>query len=123
MKNIFAIVLIAFLSSSLFAQEAPVQAKINNVEKFNTAKSQGVFEIQMPASSSKETVEKTAAYYTQFFTVNFDATTQIAKIKMIQNNFESRHVIKRFMVANKIQEVAVGSTVLPLDLFFDQYIK
>jgi hypothetical protein len=123
MKKILTLVLIAFLGGSVMAQEAPSVAKIQNAEKFAASKVNGIYVFQMPSSVTSEQIKKSASYYTQYFTVDFDAKSHDAKINMLKNDDVSKHVIVRFLVANGIKEINMTGKNYEVDAFFQDYIR
>ena len=123
MKKFLTIVLAVFLGGTAFAQEAPAKAKVESAEKFAADKRNGKFEFQLPETATAENVKKTAAYYTQYFTVNFDQKTKKAKLTMLQTDEKSKHVIVRFLVSNDVKEVTMDGKDYKTEEFFQQYIR
>ncbi len=123
MKKILTLVLITFLGGTLSAQEAPSVAKIQNAEKFTASKDKGLYVFQMPSSVTADQVKKAASYYTQYFTVEFDAKAHDAKITMLKNDDVSKHVIVRFLVTNGIKEINMTGKNYDVETFFQDYIR
>jgi hypothetical protein len=123
MKKILTLVLIAFIGGTVVAQDAPTKAKIESAEKFTASKEKGIFVFQMPSSITAEQVKKAASYYTQYFTVNFDAKSHDAKITMLKNDDVSKHVIVRFLVTNGVKQITMSATDYDVETFFQNYIR
>ena len=123
MKKILTLVLIAFIGGSVIAQEAPSTAKIQSAEKFTASKVNGIYVFQMPGSVTAEQIKKSAGYYSQYFTVDFDAKSHDAKITMVKNDDLSKHVIIRFLVTNGIKEINMTGKNYDVESFFRDYIK
>lgn len=124
MKTIFFSVLMLLGTSSLtFAQDANEVAKSQTKTEIQAGKTSGQFVFTMPESLSKEDVLENAKYYTHYFTVEFDASSHEAKLKMVQNDEKGRMVIVRFLNANGIQFMNVEGTVMSVSDFFDKILK
>ncbi len=123
MKKFLTIVLAAFLGGTAFAQQAPAKAKVESAEKFAAAKSKGTYEFQLPESVTAESVKKTSAYYTQYFTVNFDEKTKKAKLTMVQTDDKAKHVIVRFLVSNNVKEITMDGKDYSVDDFHYKFIQ
>lgn len=122
MKKLFAFLLILCISSFSFGQENQATAK-GNETSFKEQVAKGVITFTLPAASTAESVKKNSAYYTKFFTVDFDATSKNAVISMIDNTEESRHVIVRFLISNKVRTVKLGNTEYTVSEFYEKHLK
>lgn len=123
MKKILTLVLIAFLGGTVSAQDTPTKAKIENAEKFAAGKEKGNYVFQLPGSITAEQITKAASYYTQYFTVNFDAKSNSAKITMLKNDDVSKHVIVRFLVSIGVKEISMTGKDYDVETFFQDYIR
>lgn len=124
MKKVLTIVLAAFLGGSALAQDAPAKAKVESAAKFNAAKGKGTYVFELPAGATAESVKKTASYYTQYFTVNFDEKTKKAELNMVQTDEKAKHVIVRFLVSNNVQAVTMdGKDYTPEEFFKEHIVK
>jgi hypothetical protein len=123
MKKILTLVLIAFLGGTVSAQDTPTKAKIENAEKFAAGKEKGNYVFQLPGSITAEQITKAASYYTQYFTVNFDAKSNSAKITMLKNDDVSKHVIVRFLVSVGVKEISMTGKDYDVETFFQDYIR
>jgi hypothetical protein len=115
--------LITFLGGAVSAQDNPTKAKIENAEKFAAGKEKGNYVFQLPGSITAEQVTKAASYYTQYFTVNFDAKSNSAKITMLKNDDVSKHVIVRFLVSVGVKEISMTGKDYDVETFFQDYIR
>lgn len=139
MKKFLTILSVALLSGTAVAQAteknvqlqaaaapaAPAQdskAKIENAEKFAANKAKGLYEFQLPAGTTAESVKKTSSYYTQYFTVNYDAKTRNAKLSLLQTDEKAKHVIVRFLVSNNVKEITMGGKDYTTEEFFKEHI-
>lgn len=123
MKKLAFIAAFSFIGITSFAQQAPLKASAQSIEKVIESKSTGIYEFQMPSELKAEDVKKNAEYYTQYFTVDFNDATKKAVIKMVDNTEKSRMVIIRFMVSNNVKEIKMGETTYSVEKFYADFIK
>lgn len=123
MKKLAFIAAFGMIGFSSLAQEAPLKASAQSIEKVIESKSTGIYEFQMPSELKAEDIKKNAEYYTQYFTVTYDNATKKAVIKMIENTEKSRLVIVRFMIANNVKEIKMGETTYSVEKFYADFIK
>jgi hypothetical protein len=64
-----------------------------------------------------------AKFYTNMFTVDFDAKSHVATFHMVSNDANSRRVILRFLSANQIVNVQVAERNYDLGTFFDNFLQ
>ena len=119
----FLIVIFVLVSGFSFSQDKIFEAKVAKTADFTENKSKGEFYFSFPDATKKEAVDKSAAFYTEFFTVQYDERSHLVSIKMVQNDEKSRHIISRFLIANKITQVNMDGTLYKVDDFYQQKIK
>ncbi len=122
MKLLYTFLLIGFLGTSTFAQDVKL-ANAQSSSELVIAKNTGVYSFIFPTDITNEAIQQAANYYTNFFTVQFNASTRTAKVTLIENTSENRRVILRFLASTRIQKVQVGDTELYLHEFYDQYFN
>ena len=83
----------------------------------------GSYYFTIHAKASKEDVEKSAAYYPSYFSVDYDDASKIAKITMIDNNEKTRMVLLRFLSSVRSQKIQVDGTSMFVHEFYDKYLK
>ena len=71
----------------------------------------------------KEEISKVGSYYQQYFSVNVSEGANKVSLKLIQNDARSRLVVMRFLTANGIERVVVGSKDLSIEEFNTLYLK
>ncbi len=102
-----------------FAQTASVSGNeatiAEQVEK-------GTFEIQMPNTTSNEDITKSAEYYVDYFTVEYNGETKVASIKMVDNTPSSRRVINRLLLSNGVRTIAFNGKEFSINEFYDKYL-
>lgn len=122
MKKIGTILFAALLGSAVYGQDATNTANVKSATEFQAGKKSGTYAFELPATVTTETVKKSASYYTQFFTVDFNEKTRKAVITMIQNDEQAKHVIVRFMISNGINSISMNGTVYTVDDFWKKHI-
>lgn len=124
MKKIVSIAIFSILTTLGFSQEAGyLQAKTESESVLQKSKSSGLYEFQFPTSLDKATVEKNAAFYTDYFSVQFDDKTKIAKLKMNENNEINRRVILRFLLSNNIKEINLDGKIESVEVFYKNHLN
>lgn len=124
MKNIFftiaAVALIAFTGVS--------QEKINtaqtegNTELLKSKKSRE-YSFVMPHEISTERVEKSAKYYTSYFSVNYNPETREASIQMNEERTKGEMVMGRFLSSCGVRFLKVDDKNITLDEFMNSYLR
>jgi 2-phospho-L-lactate guanylyltransferase (CobY/MobA/RfbA family) len=119
------IVLVFFIliTTSSFSQEKFLEAKVVNPSEFLKSKNSGVFEFLFPQKAEKTTVLKNAVFYSTYFKVDFNETSKIAKITMLNNDAQSRQIINRFLISNKISQIEMNGNLLKIDEFYQKHLK
>lgn len=82
----------------------------------------GSFEIQMPESTSAEDMNKSAEYYVDYFTVDFNAESKVAAINMVDNTASSRRVINRLLLSNGVRTIAFNGEEFSINEFYDKFL-
>ena len=119
MKSLFYSLVFVLVGFTGYAQEASVQSS----EDFKKSVVDGKITMTLPAEITKENVSKYSAYYTAFFTTEFNQQNHQIKFNMVNNDGKSRRVVLRFLSANGIQFVKVGDQSLPMSNFYEAYLK
>lgn len=118
MKRIVLLFVMFLGTYGLNAQTASIEGDAETMAK---QVEQGVFEILMPSSVTADEARKNADYYTDYFTVDFNAETKIAKITMVDNSQMGRRVITRFLLSNEVRELIFNGQNYTLSDFFMKY--
>lgn len=120
MKKLFLVSILLLTAVFTFSQTAKVDG---NRETLKTAVETGVFEIYMPSSVSEEDVEKNKGYYTDYFSVSYEAAGQLATIEMIDNSAKGRRVITRLLLSLSVKEVSVDGKNYSLNDFYNTFLQ
>ncbi len=121
MKKLLGLVLGLFLTVAVFANGG-VTYTSNSAD--GKAKLEGVFTFSFSSEFTIEQINKTAKYYTSYFTVTpvqslngIDVT-----IKLVEDNEMARRVVNRFFVSLEVKEINVNGTMYPVEDFVSKYV-
>tara|TARA_R100000951_G_scaffold106413_1_gene101014 strand:- start:593 stop:955 length:363 start_codon:yes stop_codon:yes gene_type:complete len=119
MKKLITILASVILSFGLFAQNAEVKGDEASLKEDVAS---GNIEIIFPESTKAEDIEKSAEYYVDYFTVDYNAETRLAKITMVDNTSQSRRVIKRLLLSNNVRTIDFNGESYSINDFHSKYI-
>ena len=124
MKKLF-FTLIAVLSISLvgFSQEITKVALTEGHSALLKSKVSGEYVYTLPSSTTKEHVEKVSKYYASYFTIDFDASTKVAKVKMNLESEKGEMIMGRFLSSCGVRNVTIDDKEIKLDTFMREYLK
>lgn len=120
MKKFIGLVIVALFGLTTYAQTATVEGTPSTMKE-NIK--EGVFKFEMPSDISTDEVKRTTKYYVDYFTVDFDETSKLATIKMIDNSPEGRRVVTRFLLSNKVSVIAFDGRNYKITEFYDSFMK
>ena len=122
MKKLTLLVLALGLNLLVFGQKT-LSATAANVAELKGGIAMGHIQLTLPAEVTEENVIMYAKYYTNMFTVDFNAKSHVATFHMLTNDANSRRVILRFLGANQIANVQVADRTYDLGAFFDNFLQ
>jgi hypothetical protein len=122
MKKLTLLVLALGLNLLVFGQKT-LSATAANVAELKGGVATGHIQLILPAEVTEENVIMYAKYYTNMFTVDFNAKSHVATFHMLTNDANSRRVILRFLGANQISNVQVADRAYDLGAFFDNFLQ
>jgi len=121
MKKVLGLLFGLFLTVSTFANGI---VTYSDAETAANSKTTGVFNFSFDSSFSIEDINKTANYYTSYFTVKpvkTDKTIEV-KINLVDDNPMARRVITRFFVSLNIKTISVNGKDIQIDEFIKTYV-
>ncbi len=123
MKSLFLFALFT-LSFSMFglSQDAATTVKTLSADEVIEGKNTGLFTFVYPDGTNADVIDEVSQYYVQYFTVEYDAKTTTAMVKMITNDAMSRRIITRFLTASGMQHVLVGDKLYDTQEFYDNLL-
>lgn len=120
MKNIITLFVFVLTIGFGFAQTASISGDQNTIAE---QVEKGEFKIEMPESTSAEDVMKSAEYYVDYFTVEFNEESKVATINMVDNTPTSRRVINRLMLSSGVRTIAFNGEEYSINEFYDQFLS
>jgi hypothetical protein len=123
MKKLLTMCLLILAGGMVNAQEMKSTAKVESAQKIADFKKSGKYEFELPAATTAAGVKKTAAYYTQYFTVQFDDKTKKATLVLTQNEPMNRQVMERFLISNEVREILMDGQTYKVQPFFTEFVK
>ncbi|HLW38964.1 MAG TPA: hypothetical protein VKX31_01140 [Brumimicrobium sp.] len=102
MKKIITIFTVLIFTAISFSQTAKVEG---DKAAFEQKLSNNIVEFVMPGTTSSEEVSKSAQYYTEYFTVDYNEETKVAKIVLINEDPMARRVITRFLLSTGVRSI------------------
>jgi hypothetical protein len=120
MKKLFFLLLTVIVTSVGFAQTASVAG---NAETMKESVKSGTFQFTMPESVTAAEIERTKKFYVDYFTVEYNAQSRLLKVKMVNNDAESRRVVTRLLVSNGISEINFDGKSYRITEFYDAYMR
>lgn len=119
MKTIITLFAFVLTLSFGFAQTASISGDESTL---NSQVEKGEFSIEMPESTNADEINKSAEYYVDYFTVNYDDKSKIAKISMVDNTPSSRRVINRLLLSNGVRTINFNGKEFSINEFYDTYL-
>jgi hypothetical protein len=122
MKKLTLLFLALGLNLIVFSQKT-LSASASSIAELKGSVANGHIQLILPEEVTEDNVIMYAKYYTNMFTVEFDAKSHMATFHMISNDANSRRVILRFLGANQIINVQVADRAYDLGAFFDNFLN
>lgn len=118
----FTLILFVGFAPISFAQEATEIGITEGNAKLITSKEDGSYSFTLTGKTASE-IEASSAYYTNYFTVSFDESTQLVKLEMKDNDTRSRTVIMRFLVAAGVRYMNIEGKIISVNDFTMSYLQ
>lgn len=120
MKKLITVLATILLSFSLFSQSAEIKGDEASFKKDVTS---GNIEIIFPEAADAESIKKSSEYYEDYFTVDYNADTRLAKITMVDNSSQSRRVINRLLLSNNVRTIDFNGESYSINDFYSKYLE
>jgi sporulation protein YlmC with PRC-barrel domain len=120
MKNLIALISILIFTLSSFAQTAKVEGTKEDL-KNNLAKNLVVF--VMPSEITAENIDKSAQYYTDYFTVEYNNESKVANILLISEAETDRRVIMRFLLSTGVRIINFDGAEYTIMEFYSNFLE
>lgn len=102
MKKLITLFTILIFTAISFAQTAKVEGDKALLEE---KLSNNIVEFIMPSETTSEDVSKSAQYYTEYFTVEYDDDSKVAKIVLVNEDPIAKRVITRFLLSTGVRTI------------------
>lgn len=124
MKKFFSTLIIVLGFAAVgFSQTEAAVANSEGKSALVASKASGQYSFTLPSTVTEESVAKNAAYYTDYFTVDYNDATKVANITMVNNEASSRIVIARFLSASGAREVEIDGTNYSIGDFIQNFLN
>jgi hypothetical protein len=121
MKKIFF--LSSFFVIALFSfSQAQQTAKISSLEAYNNNKFKDTFTFELSEKMTKEKVAEMSNYYTAYFTTTFNEKDNTISVKMMNQEWKNRQIMRRLFSGLQIENVIVEGNQMSTDEFFKEYV-
>ena len=120
MKKLIILFAITIFAGVGFAQTAVVSG---TTATLNKNLEQNFVEFKMPSEVTTEVVDKSAQYYTDYFTVDFKPETYIARINIIDQEAQARRVISRFLLSTGVRTVNFEGKDYTIMEFYSNFLE
>lgn len=120
MKKLFLLFAITLFAGVAFAQTANVSG---TEESLNKNLEENFIEFEMPEEVTSDVVEKSAQYYTDYFTVDFDENTQIARINITDQKDQAKRVISRFLLSSGVRTINFQNKDYTIMEFYSNFLE
>jgi hypothetical protein len=77
----------------------------------------------MPGSTDAEKVKNSAEYYEDYFSVDYNADTRVAKISMKDNTPDARRVINRLLLSNGVRIIEFSGEEYSINKFYEKFLS
>lgn len=120
MKKLITLFTVLVFATAVFSQTANVKGDKALLEKKLADKT---IEFVMPQTTTNEEVSKSAQYYTEYFTVDFNAETKVATIKLIDGDDMARRVITRFLLSTGVRTIHFAGDDYTIMSFYSTFLE
>lgn len=120
MKKLIILFAITLFASVGFAQTATVEGTAATLKK---NLSENYVQFTMPSEVTSEVVEKSAQYYTDYFTVDFKAESKTARINILDQEDQARRVITRFLLSTGVRTVSFEGKDYTIMEFYSNFLE
>lgn len=120
MKKIFTLLVGLIFTIGSFAQVAKVEGDKSTLDKA-LAENQVAF--VMPENTTEAEVLRSAQYYTEYFTVDYDADNGVATITLVNEDPMAKRVITRFLLSTGVRTVNFDGEDYTIMEFYTSFLE
>ena len=122
-KIIFTLIAVLSISLVGLSQEASKMALTEGHTALVKSQETREYIYTLPSDVTSEHVEKVSKYYLTYFTIDFDESTKVAKVKMNAQSEKGEMVMGRFLSSCGVRNITVDDKEMTLDTFMREYLK
>ena len=122
-KALFTLTAILALTFTGFSQERTNTAATKGNAELLLSKTSRTYSYTLPSEISEEKVMKSANYYTNYFTVDYNASSHEAEITMNEKHEKGELIMGRFLSSCGVRFLKVDDQQITLDEFMKVYLK
>ncbi|HLW30313.1 MAG TPA: hypothetical protein VKX29_05605 [Brumimicrobium sp.] len=120
MKKIITLISIITLAFGSFAQIANVEG---SKDALNKSLSANFIEFVMPKDVTAENINKSAQFYTDYFTVEYNADNKVARVNLLNSDGTGRRVITRFLLSTGVRGVNFDGQDYSIMEFYTNFLE
>jgi hypothetical protein len=120
MKKLIILFAILIFAGVGFAQTATVSGTAVTLKK---NLSEDFVEFKLPSEVTNDVVEKSAQYYTDYFTVDFNDKTKIARVNLLNQDEQAKRVISRFLLSIGVRTVSFEAKDYTIMEFYSNFLE
>ena len=120
MKKLITLIAIMVFTLGTFAQTAKVEGD-KDLLKSNLVNKKVVF--VMPSDMTAETIDKSAQYYTDYFTVDYNGESKVTKILLLSDAETDRRVIMRFLLSTGVRTINFDGQDYTIMEFYSSFLE
>jgi len=121
-KLISTIAFVLGIVALSFAQDATNTAISEGADALAKSKTSGVYNYVLPEGTTQDEVQKSASYYKEYFTVDYDNNTRKVTVNITGDEGSSRQVMLRLLSSVGALYVDVDGEVEQLNVHYTSYI-
>jgi hypothetical protein len=121
-KLVYTLMFLFGFATISFAQEATEIVMTEGAVELEYSKKDGAYTFILNGKAEAD-INKSANYYTNYFTLKFDESSQLVNLVMVDNTERSRAVIVRFLVSSGVRHANVDGKVISINDFMMNYLQ
>lgn len=126
MKNLLFVVLSVFAMQAVHAQSNIAKngnvAIVQSTKDFQAQELKDIFTFTVSKDITAEQVKYQSAFYTDYFTVQFNEATHQLTFKMNDQDLKKRNIMRRMFAGLEVESVQFDGIFYTVDDFFQKHI-
>jgi len=121
MKKIFFVTLFFVAAIFSFSQAQQI-ANVTSLETYINDKFNDTFTFELSEKMTIEEIREQSSYYTKYFTTTFDEKENSITMKMTNQDWSNRQIMRRLFAGLQIENVILEGKEIRTDEFFKEYV-